>query len=192
MNSHNMKPTKEQRKNAYSNLSDEAQFFIMSNETTDLISTALQESGFSEEQADQADSEILYAMYGLQSLDDAMKNIASLSQKPVESLAPLKSKLKENIFDKLEEIKKTSEPRKESSSTNLPMVEAGEVAHEVPHVEMPNQEAGIKNQGVDQEASMEKAEAAPTAQPTEPLKPEAKPPANHYPGGKDPYREPIE
>lgn len=67
----------------------------------------------------------------------------------------------------LEKISTTTEL--EIPPTNLPMIESGEVAHEVPHTE-------------------------PTIQTPQPIKPEDKKvgvPDYRYEGGKDPYREPL-
>ena len=94
--------TKEQIKLAYKNLSSEIQNFIMDNETTELIENNLKEVGLSEEQSVSADSEILYAMYGLQTSSEAMLNIAKLSNKNINELSQLKNNLENNIFSKIQ------------------------------------------------------------------------------------------
>ncbi len=99
--SHNMTFTQEQKKEAYKKLSQETQNFIMDSETTELIENYLKETGLTQEQSVLADSEILYALYGLQTLTEAMSNIAQLSGKNIHSLSKLKTDLDENIFSKI-------------------------------------------------------------------------------------------
>ena len=65
--------TREQKQSAYKRLPPEIQDLTMDNEVMDLIANTLVEAGLNEEQAALADSEILYAMYCLQSLDDAIE-----------------------------------------------------------------------------------------------------------------------
>lgn len=96
-----MKFTKEQKNTAYKKLSPEVQDFIMSNETTELIASYLKDINLSEEQIDLADSEILYAMFGLQTISDAINNIAKLSNKNVNDISRLKANLENNIFRKI-------------------------------------------------------------------------------------------
>ena len=93
--------TREQRQIAYKKLSSEVQDFVMSNETSELISNLLSESGLSEEQSNVADSEILDALFGLQTLTEAINNIAKLSEKNTESFSKLKTDLENNIFDQM-------------------------------------------------------------------------------------------
>lgn len=96
--------TNQQIKDANKRLPLEVQGFVMDNETTDLIAEYLQKINLSEEQENSADSEVLYAMYGLQSLDQAITNIAELSGKQVSELRGLKSDLEENIFNKIKSL----------------------------------------------------------------------------------------
>lgn len=103
--SHNMVITKEQKKEAYEKLSPEVQGFIMDPETTDLIERILSEHGLSEDQSNLADSEILYAMYGLQNLDVAVRNIAQITGKSETEIDKLKIKLLDNIFSKIDKFK---------------------------------------------------------------------------------------
>lgn len=184
-----------QKKEAYQKLSPEVQDFVMSNETAEFITAALSEAGLSGKQADLADSEILYAMYGLQTLDTAMNKISKLSGKKIEELSEFKSKLQENIFSKYKELGVvqeiapakeeptviTQEAKTELSHTNLPMIEEGEVAHDVPHVE--EKVVSSKQQVVREEPMQKAVQTTPPAQKT--------PPSTHYPGGVDPYREPL-
>src|SRR6185312_6583011 len=143
--------TLSQRREASKRLPPNVQDFIISNEVTDLTSQLLQSTGLSEEQTILADSEILCALVGLQTLDTAIKNIATATQKPEGSLSKLKSDLWENIFKKIEALgidesdfveasKAASADRKTSSvlevaPNNLPEVLPGQIAHNVPHLE---------------------------------------------------------
>lgn len=170
--------TREQRQSAYKKLPSEVQEIIMSNETTELITTLLKEIILSDEQINLADSEILYSMFCLQSLDDAINNIAKLSNKNVNDLDKIKSTLQSEIFSKYEididnfiksnqnETANVSVP--EIAPNNLPMVEEGEVVHSVPHVETKTE----------------------TPQPTI-REDKVSLPDYRYQDGKDPYREPL-
>lgn len=97
--------TKEQKKEAYKKLSPEVQDFIMDPETTEIIDNLLTQVGLNDEQSILADSEILNAMYGLITLDDALKNISQITNKTEGDLSELKTKLVTNIFTKLDQIK---------------------------------------------------------------------------------------
>lgn len=96
-----MKFTREQKRIAYKNLPSEVQNFIMDNETTGLVAGYLGELGLSEEQSNLADSEILYAMFGLQTLTEAIASIAKLIGKKEGDLYKLETDLGENIFSKI-------------------------------------------------------------------------------------------
>ena len=184
---------------AYKKLPVDVQDLIMDNETTDLITNTLKEVGLSEEQVNLADSEILYALYCLQSLDDAINNITKLSNKNSNDLSKLKSVIQDNILSKYKinikdfiESNKTSvataQPSIEKASVpeippaNLPMVAKGEVAHTVPHVEQPV---------VTPTTPIPPHSTTPPQSQTKP-EPKASLPDYRYPGGKDPYREPLQ
>jgi hypothetical protein len=89
----------------------------------------------------------------------------------------------ENKEEALEELSRRGEINKQNivpskpagAHANLPMVEEGEVAHEVPHVEKVNNELGIKNNDINQEEKPKIAQV----------------PNYSYPAGKDPYKEPL-
>ncbi|MBI2086788.1 MAG: hypothetical protein HYT69_01290 [Candidatus Zambryskibacteria bacterium] len=189
--------SREQQQAAYKKLPEEAQNFIMSNETTEFISANLEKYGLPEEQINLADSEILYAMYGLQTLDTAIQKIAEISGEKNEELSSLKADLQENIFSKYKELgvvtterpivitqetkedalKELSQRAEQQKSTvpevlpaNLPMVESGEIVHDVPHVESKA------------EVELPKPEKPKLSMPV---------PDYRYPEGKDPYREPL-
>lgn len=106
--------SREQRQAAYKKLSLEIQDFIMSNDTTELINDYLKKTSLSEEQSLTADSEILFAMLGLQTLSEAVSNIAKLVNKNVNDLSKLKTRLENNIFDKIKEMVVVTKPEKEN------------------------------------------------------------------------------
>ena len=178
-----MSYTKEQKQSAYKKLPPEIQDLVMSNETTEFITNALKEVGLSEEHQNLADSEILYTFFCLQSLDDTINNISKISGKNTNDLSKLKSTIQDNILDKYKidtkefietnksnPIAPTSVP--EIPPANLPMVEEGEVAHTVPHVEQPVTTTN-----------------SPQIKPEQTKVPL---PDYRYPNGKDPYREPLQ
>jgi hypothetical protein len=170
--------TREQKKEAYKKLSPEVQDFIMDNETTEIIGSFLKESGLSDEQFDYADSEILYAMFGLQTLTVAIDNIAKLSNKNRDELSGLKENLENSIFDKIVAL---------GGNKNKIQVESAEI--------QPGQNPPQNNVGSDfEQIILNQARAMQPAIPPEnlPTSPEPQPKAiNDYKSGDDPYREPI-
>lgn len=208
--SHKMSFTHTQRQKAYKELPEEVQDFIMSNETTEFITTVLKESNLTEEQDDQADSEILYAMLGLQTLDTAIENIARVSGKKVEELDGLKKRFEDEVFSKYPELGKVNQGALKATPQNLPVVEEGEVVHDVqpttnnqPLTTKENQPPTDNRQTTTTEAKEEVEEVPeePKPAPVGKVAPSsdvskdaealpAKPSA--YAGGKDPYREPLE
>ena len=183
--------TSYQSRIAYKKLPLDVQNLIMDNETTEFITNALKEIGLNEEQANLADSEILYAMYCLQGLTETIDNVAKLSGKSVNDLSKLKSKLQDQIFSKYTiergefiqankaELEKNVTPTtgvtpattniKQNITPNLPMIEEGEVAHNVAP-------ATSEVRSMEKEVGEEKSKI--------PL------PDYRY-DGKDPYREPL-
>lgn len=166
--------TREQKKEAYKKLPPEAQDFVMSNETTELIENLLKEAGLSEEQNVSADTEILYALYGLQPLAVAIANIANLSNKNVDDFSKLKSNLENNIFNKIpKNTEQNIEVEEKPVQNNI-----GEDFEQI-----------ILNQA----KAMQPARSAPENLPTGEQKQEEKPKVVHnYTGESDPYREPLE
>lgn len=174
----NMKFTKEQRKTAYSKLPQEIQSFIIDNETTDLIAEYLQKIKLSEEQENSADSEVLYAMYGLQSLDQAITNIAELSGKQVSELGGLKSDLEENIFNKIKSL----------GGSNLA---ANSVVENKPKINQSNVGQSFEQIILNQARAMQPARAPENLPGEKPVEERPKISVPNYSGGSDPYREPI-
>ena len=113
-------------------------------------------------------------MFCLQSLNDAINNIAKLSNKNPNDLDKIRSVIQDNILNKYKiDIKDFIETNKTAKISppatppaNLPMIEKGETVHDVPHVEQPKPEIKPEQTKV-------------------PL------PDYRYENGKDPYREPL-
>lgn len=99
-----MKFTREQKQDAYKNLSPEIQDFVMLNETTEIIGNFLNTTSLNTEQSDVAYGELLCAMLNLQSLQEAMFSIAKLDNKNNGDFNELKENLEKNIFSKITEI----------------------------------------------------------------------------------------
>lgn len=96
-----MRFTGEQIRAAYKKLHPDIQDLVGSMVIGDLIMQLLVGTGLSEEQANDADTEILHAMYGLQTVSDAIDEIAQLSNKSPDDLSRLKSVLEEFVFSRL-------------------------------------------------------------------------------------------
>jgi hypothetical protein len=173
--------TTKQRKEAYQRLRPEAQELIMSNETTESISELLKDAGLSEKQMMEADTEMLCVMLGLQSLAVGIEKIAQLSGKAPSDFTLLQKYLENNILNK---YKVPDNTITEMPSANLPMIESGETVHDVPHVEPPATAPMAP-------APIPPASPQPEAKVPEPAKSSFVPPKSDYPGGQDPYREPL-
>lgn len=194
--------SKEQKKEAYNKLPLEIKDLLVSPQTIDLVSEALENAGITGRSSYEADSEILFSLYGLQTLDKAIENIAQISGKEINKLDNLKQSIQKNILDKYsvdiniliksnEDIthRKTSVP--EIAPEIHPMIEEGEKAHDVvpqpapvvqvEKVEMRKQEAENTHQEV--EVPNEESEIK--------VKPNLEFKNSGYPAGQDPYREPI-
>lgn len=176
--------TKDQIKESYGKLAPEQQDWIMSGEVSEIIATILQENNLVGDQANLSDGEIFYALVGLQSLDSAINNIATISGRNPNDLLKLKSAIEEKVINNSENVGGSAPSKPEQNidkSTgatavkvaSLPMVEEGEKVHDAPHVEV----------------------APPPTQPAPQAQPEPKVktplPDYRYPDGADPYREPL-
>jgi hypothetical protein len=226
--------TSQQARTAYKKLPSEVQGLITSNETTELIDTTLRELGLTPDQANLADSEIIYSLYCLQSISEAIDNISKISGKRVSDLSNLKNIIEDEILSKYEiDIKDFIEKNKKEfvnqtlkSTPEIPVQQAalakgvttettvpemaqeihpktvsGEVAHDVPHVEQSTSTVpsnlptgtppALTPESIAKEMPEQvKLEPKPAVE-TAP-KPEPPPiPKPQYPGGVDPYREPI-
>lgn len=114
-----------QTKEAYKKLSEEVQSFVLSSDNTEVISKAMASAGITGKGAIGADSEVLYAMYGLQSLSQAIENISKITNKSLADLTSFKDELKTHIFDKLEALP-ISNPQ------TIPTVPAGDTLQTIP------------------------------------------------------------
>lgn len=189
--------TREQQKNAYEKLPPEVQDFIMANETTELISNYLKESGLTEDQSVLADSEILYALYRLQTLSTAMTNIEKLGNKNPGEFFKLKLNLENNIFDKIPQ--NTQKIDTEQNQTE-PQNNIGESFEQI----ILNQAKAMQPARTQGEEPARPAGEVPHNLPTNEPKSansttsfvepkEEKPKAIHnYVGESDPYRESLE
>lgn len=192
--------TRTQKKEAYKQLPPEVQDFIMDNETTEKIAGLLKKAGLSEEQSDLADSEILYTLFGLQSPDTAIQNIADVCKRDISSFSELRANLDAEIFSRvtkdLEGLwKNPKPPRQESAITSNPPNKLGESFEQVilnqARGMMPAKPAepagGIMNHEL---GIMGKKDQAPENLPSE----ENSGPDISVPNysKNDPYREPIE
>jgi len=197
---------------AYKKLPEEVQDFITSPDITEIISSSLKASGLTGEKLDLADSEILYSMYGLQSLEEAIKNISEVSQKNSTEFLELKTTLEKEAFSIINDLVRSggsvpqnsdpiisistveapkefeignNELKDEQTTHTLPMIEPREVAREVPHVETK-----------DSAPSQQEGDATPQPEAKQPAEEKKRPelsfPKSSYVVGKDPYREPIE
>ncbi len=179
-----------QRRLAYKKLPEEVQYFISDSETMETTDAILTKQNFTEDVADKADSQILYAMVGLQTLDDAIADISKISGKTIAELSPLKAELIEKIFSKYPELGKVQNVGQNEvggmkstthNDSDLPMIEVGEVVHDV----KPQAEALT---------ATPTQTPTPTPQPVKPLeerKASVSVPQSSYKPGQDPYREPI-
>ncbi|OHA89603.1 MAG: hypothetical protein A3C70_02505 [Candidatus Zambryskibacteria bacterium RIFCSPHIGHO2_02_FULL_43_14] len=130
------------------------------------------------EQIVSLEQETMLVVYGLENPNDYVSNIikeVGVSEEVAYTIAgSVVDKIFEPILRKSEEFEKSVTPAITPVSApatppaNLPMVEAGEVAHEVPHIE----------------------QTTPIPAPQKP-EPKASLPDYRYEQGKDPYREPL-
>lgn len=169
--------SRKQKIEAYKKLPPEVQDFVMSNETTELIENYLKETGLSEDQSISADSEILYAMYGLQTLSEAVENIAKLSGKNINDLVKLKKDLDNNILKNIPQEKSTNNIGQSFEDIILNQARAMQ----------PARLAGESGRVTSHE--VRDTNKVPENLPTEQEKSKV---IHNYIGDKDPYREPLQ
>ncbi len=169
-----------QKQEAYKKLSTDVQDFIMSSETTELIENIINEAGLSTSEIKGiADSEILGVLLGLQTLDEAVKNLVQIEKNKLVDFSSLKSKLDNTIFSKLSKIKNTSlQETSVSPSTNSALKDA-EV--DKTSAEPIKSEPSVDNAATPSENKFEDRKSVVSV-----------PNYSNYDSGKDPYREPIE
>ncbi|OHA92310.1 MAG: hypothetical protein A3J09_02430 [Candidatus Zambryskibacteria bacterium RIFCSPLOWO2_02_FULL_51_21] len=134
------------------------------------------------EQVESIETETMFILYGFESPDDYVSNMVRETGIAEDLAYVIANEVNEKIFKpvsvKVEEAGKqqpTSTSIPELKPENLPMVEKGEMVHEVPHVEAPNPKSQIPNN-----IEIPKEE-----------KPPIQPAKSAYVGSQDPYREPL-
>ena len=160
----------------------------------DLIKEIAVANNLSAEQSESFEKETLLILYGFDSPENYIENLILEVNLQVDTATTLTEMSNEKIFKVIAaeaaKVPETTPPAKpavpEIPPANLPMVEKGEVVHEVPHVEQPRSEP-IKP-------------IAPIAPPPAPQtppppklelkKPQIPTPDYRY-AGKDPYREAL-
>lgn len=183
-----MKFTPKQKREAYKKLVPEAQDFVMSDETTEIISNILNEIGLSEDQSIDADGEIFSSILGLQTLSDAISNIAQMSGKSVDELSELKEKLGEEIFSKIaefESLSKETEPKEPENANEKPVLPQNKVGASFEQIILNQARAMQPARPAGEVPHNLPSEEAPSVQNEERK-------IHNYTAGNDPYREPIE
>jgi transcription elongation factor len=124
-------------------------------------------NNLTQEKAEILERETMFILYGFENPDDYIKNMMREVQINEEIAAKIAGEVNEKVFKVIaEQMDKAQAPQ--AIHNNLPMVEPGETVHDVsPAVDS-------KQQIVDSE------------------KPQVSTPDYRYPGGADPYREPME
>src|SRR3989344_2656117 len=84
---------------ALSKLPQEARDLALSSSALEIVSRSLKNLGLTESEQIEADGEIFYSLVCLQTLDDALNNIAKLRNRDPKNLNDLKTTVKEKILD---------------------------------------------------------------------------------------------
>ncbi len=160
------------------------------------------------EQAKVLETETMLILYGFEPVGNYGGNLTRELGISEDRITSIIKSVDQKIFGEIE--KKMSEPKHQVPSLspeNLPMIEPGEVAHEVTHVEQ-----GVKNETTNdlqptrptsnrttdnlQPTTETQKQNATATNPVSTKIPEPTPThlvsEHKYPGGVDPYREPIE
>lgn len=148
-----------------------------------------QKNKLSKDESEQLETETMLVLYGFENIVKFPDNIAQeLNLHAIQAIA-LAEAINEEIFKPIESRaiseRKVNDLTPEIAPQNLPMIEEGEVAHEVPHVEAP---APVAAQAP---TTPTPAVPTPAAKPETPAKVQVATPDFRYPTGKDPYREPL-
>ncbi|MFZ2523598.1 MAG: hypothetical protein WAW92_04405 [Minisyncoccia bacterium] len=120
--------TKEQIREAYQKLDSSTVNFISDYEVIDEIDEILGQVGLSELVFDLANSQILYAVYNLQTLDEAISYIADISGKSADELTILHNNLQREIFDKIPSVTENEEVLSVGSQVTDWKIRVGEIA----------------------------------------------------------------
>ncbi len=183
-----------QIRQAVANLPVEVRHFISDPDTTSIIEGLLNSNNINGDNAEQADTEILYCLWGLQSLTAAIENIAKITNRRVSEFDQLQADIESKILSKISEIKKQNEGK--PIIRNPQPITANKIGDSF--------EKTILNQAI----AMRRVGEAPANLPTSPNTPKfgprneenrAQPTQNNqqnaihnYVPGSDPYREPVE
>lgn len=140
-------------------------------------------------------------LYGFEDPANYPDNLIHEVKVPEDIALDIAYKVNEKIFspisNKTDEIEtndtSAKPPQSEKPAESLPMIEPGEVVHNVPHVESKPLDPQVRE--ITSEQNL--AETPPEVKLNPKIgeaekKPEAVEPKPAYPGGKDPYREPIQ
>ena len=122
------------------------------------------------------EQETMFIIHAFENPNDYVSNIVREVGVSEEVAYTIAESVANKIFDPILEKSEEHENAKESHA-NLPMIEEGEVAHDVAHVEPTIQPARQDLTG--SESPKPKEETKPSL------------PDYRYEGGKDPYREPL-
>ncbi|MCR4279205.1 MAG: hypothetical protein NUV78_00510 [Candidatus Zambryskibacteria bacterium] len=194
-----MNYSKEIIKKIYRNLPVELSQIVATQETSVINDEIAKKFSLTKEQRQEMGDEITTRLIGITpdeqftiNIETRLKVTREIAQKIVDEIGNrILSKISKQILSKQgkvaqEMLKSETTPKSvslEIHPNNLPVIEPGEVAHDVPHVEEDTPVVGSRQQVVGEESKKEPTQAMPPAQKT-PLTP-------HYPGGLDPYREPL-
>jgi hypothetical protein len=158
----------------FSRLPPQLQAAIKAVPWKDLIKEIASANKLTSEQSESLERETMFIIYGFENPEDYPANLIREMQIGEETTVAIAEAVNEKILKVIAqkaEGESASKPAEVHAS--LPMVEPGETAHDVPHVEQKAPEPVP-------------APAAPA-----PSKPAFVPPKSHYSAGQDPYREPL-
>ena len=192
--SHKIKMDRKQIQESYRKLSPAVQDFVMSNETTDLISSYLEKYDLTEDQKNTADSEILCLMLGLQTLDQSINNIAKYCNKNPSDFDNLKTNVQNGILDEIKKLKAGEGLREYSQENTVETKETEKFAPNSYEQILMNQAKAMRPVGVEIEGSMNYESRimnknVPDNLPTGEIHHHS---LDNYGQNKDPYREPAE
>ena len=144
-------------------------------------------NGLGLDQVEIVERETMFVIYGFESPESYTGNIvreATLEEGVANTIAETVSdRVLGAISSKVAELEKASQPPAPAipatTEARLPVIEPGEVAHEVPHQETPAAPSPVETPKPTVEIKIEKP------------KPTVAVPDYRYPSGTDPYREPV-
>jgi hypothetical protein len=181
-NLYNMPFNKQQIRDVSAKLTEEVRDFVTSFEVSDLIENYINEtSEISKDNQELADSEVLWSLLGLQTLDSAINNIAQKENKLPTDFSALKSNLENSVFSKLSKIKTSSQEINSSPLEPLENPVPADIDANKGTPQTTEAETSVTNVVPPEENKFEDRKSAVSV-----------PNYSNYDSGKDPYREPIE